>query len=417
MTDQSKSTQLVDHLFRHEYGKMVAALSRFLGLTHLETVEDIVQETFIQAILTWRGGKIPDNPPAWLMTVAKRKAIDYIRKKKSRSSRESMVNLSGPGSAYIEELFMESEIPDNQLRMIFACCHPQLANKDKIAMTLKVVSGFSSKEIARALRTNAETIKKRLQRARKFLVSNNLKLHIPSGKSLMSRLSEVRLSLYLIFNEGYYASSGDKHIKKDLCLEAMRLCKLLVEHSQTRHPNNHALLALMCFHASRFESRMPDDGTIILLGNQDRTQWDRQLINIGHYHLHLASRKHGFISTYHWEAAISSEHAKAQRLDETNWTRILQYYNQLYSLRPSEQILLNQVVVLLQLNRIEAAETLFNSIEQNDNDAVLYHSVAAEIYKKQRKIAHAIQHLQLAADRAPTPSEYKIIQRKIADLE
>jgi RNA polymerase sigma-70 factor (ECF subfamily) len=251
---------------------MVAVLSRFLGLKRLDQVEDIVQETFTTALLSWRSGKIPEDPPAWLMTVAKRKAIDFIRKRNAESERESHVQLSGPAGIIIEELFMDSEIADSQLRMIFACCHPKLSQEDQIALTLKVVSGFGTKEIANGLLKPIETIKKRIQRARNFLKTNQLQLLIPQGADLQNRLENVQLVLYLLFNEGYYSSLEKEHIRRDLCLEAMRLTKLLLEHPVITSLSNHALLALMCYHASRFDCRIDEEGQMVLLKDQDRSQ-------------------------------------------------------------------------------------------------------------------------------------------------
>ncbi len=416
MTNENNTGQLVDHLFRYEYGKMVATLSRFLGLSHLDVVEDLVQETFAQALQSWKTTKPPDNPAAWLNTVAKRKAIDLIRKKKSDKNREFQVSLTGPATIQIEELFMDAEIPDSQLRMIFACCHPDLSQSDQIALTLKVVSGFGSKEIASALLTKTETIKKRIQRARNFLKSNNIALSIPSGNQLIKRLASVHLALYLLFNEGYASSHHVDHIRRDVCVEAMRLCRITVEHPVTRHPDNMALLALMCFHASRFDSRLNENGDMILLDRQDRSLWDSQLINIGRYHLHLATRQNGFSSPYHWEAAISAQHAAAKTFNDTNWTVILSCYKNLYALKPSEQIRLNQVIVLLQLKDLDKARHLYDCIEQGQCDATLYHSVGAEIAMASGNTRQAAQQLRRAYEATNSPSTRKLIQQKIDNL-
>ena len=411
MSEDLRPSQLVDHLFRHEYGKMVAVLSRFLGLSHLDTVEDIVQETFIQAMQTWRAHSTPDNPSAWLITVAKRKAIDLIRKSKKDRERELKVDITGPSSAYIEELFMESEIADNQLRMIFACCHPALAAKDQIALTLKIVSGFSLKEIAKALLTNAEVIKKRIQRAKKFIQSNGLKLTIPTGNALTDRLERVHQVLYLIFNEGYYSSSSQVLIRQDLCLEAMRLCKIATEHEHTKHTDNLALMALMCYHSSRFESRLTTDGEMILLADQDRSTWNQQLINIGHYHLFHCFRQ-ATPTSFHWEAAISSEHARAKSFKETNWILILEYYQNLLNIRRTDQIILNQIVVLIQLNRLTEAEALLKAIDDITPHAVMYHSIRSEISFQLEDYEEALEHIVAAEASSPTTSELRVIQDK-----
>ncbi len=414
MTTKHSSEILVDHLFRHEYGKMVASLSRFLGLQYIDVVEDIAQETFSQALQTWRTQTIPDNPSAWLMTTAKRKAIDYIRKKQSTKNREIKSIISGPASVYIEELFMDSEVSDNQLRMIFACCHPKLAVKDQIALTLKIASGFSSKEIAKGLLSKVETIKKRIQRARNFLKSNNLRLYIPAGEELKNRLVEVQFILYLLFNEGYYSSGNEEHIRRDLCYEAMRLCKLIVDHDITHHPDNHALMALMCFHASRFDSRLDDQGQIILLADQNRELWNKDLIDVGRHHLNVSGERKT-ISAYHLEAAISGEHARAKTFEQTNWNIILEYYRGIYTIKPSDQIILNQIIVLIQLNNLYQAENLFVEIN-SELSSILYHSVGAELYLKKNNFNLAHKHICLAEEASPTPSELTVIKRKKEEI-
>jgi len=414
MSDQ-QAEQLVDHLFRHEYGKMVAVLSRFLGLSHLDAVEDIVQETFAQAVLTWRKSTLPENPSAWLFKTAKRKAIDYVRKRKSDTDREINVALSGPGLAYIEELFLETEISDSQLRMIFACCHPSLKPVDQIALTLKIVSGFGLKEIANALKITVETIKKRIQRARNSLKNDNIQLHIPTDHELKKRLDIVELTIYLIFNEGYYATVGEAPIRRDLCYESMRLCKILVDHPQTKASTNQALLALMCFHTGRIDSREDEEGNPILLDAQDRTTWDKQLIDVGRYHLHLASVENGFTTSYHYEAAISAEHSTAPTFRDTNWNNILEFYERLYILKPTVQVLLNKIVVKIQLEHYQDALNELQEINP-DNNRVLFHSIAAEIYSKQQKRDEAIEQYDLAMSASPTPSELKLLSKKRKEL-
>lgn len=414
--DESKTSQLVDHLFRHSYGKMVAVLSRFLGFAHLDAIEDIIQEAFIRAIRTWKGDNLPDNPTAWLITVAKRLAIDYIRKQKAAGDRLHHLQLSGPALVHIEELFLESEIPDNQLRLMFATCHPKLDIRDRVALTLKFVSGFGISEIARALLMSPEAVKKRIQRARKSLSSNNIELSIPIGTELQKRLETVHLVLYLLFNEGYYSTSNANPVSKDICIEAMRLCHLLSRHRLTDHPDTHALLALMCLHASRFDSRTGNDGEVVLLENQDRTYWDRQLIALGMFHLNTAC-KADYYSTYHYEALISSEHARASSFNETNWLNINQHYKSIYALKPGEQILLNQVIVLVQLQNIEEAIDLFETIDKDHIDRVLYLSVASDLALKSGNAGEARELLIEASRSNPSVHEMKVIEQKVHTID
>ena len=412
--DQSND-RLVDHLFRHEYGKMVAVLSRFLGLKNLDYIEDIVQETFASALLAWRSGNLPTNPSAWLMQVAKRKAIDVLRKRKSTTDLELNIQLGGPASVYVEELFLESEIADSQLRMIFACCHPSLKRKDQIALTLKIVSGFGHKEIANALLMGLEQTKKRVQRAIKFLRQHNIELRIPQGDQLAPRLENVHLALYLLFNEGYYATKGAAQIRRDLCIEAMRLTKLLIGHPSIPSASAHAILALMTFHAARFDSRINDSGDIVLLEDQNRSLWDRELIKIAESHFQKATID-GLPSAYHVEAAIAREHAMSASFERTNWLYILDLYDKLYTFRPDQLVLLNQIIVLMQLGNTEDAESLFTSLEPNQSGTVLYHSVGAEIYLRKGDYKKSLDHLKSAEMSSPSPAELRLLQRKKDDL-
>src|SRR3954465_678049 len=245
--------QMVDHLFRHEAGKMIAILTRIFGLSHLELVEDVVQESFLKALQTWKYGQLPDNPSAWLMQVARRKAIDRLRK----TSRE----IVGPGelpeqASDTKEFYHTDEIADSQLRMIFICIHPDLKEEDQLALVLNIVSGFSVQEIAKALLTTEPTIQKRLYRAKEFIRKEKMRFEIPAGIELRERLDVVHTFLYLLFNEGYNSGKVDELIRRDLCGEAMRLCKALTEHRICSSPTGYALLSLMCFHAARFDSRL-----------------------------------------------------------------------------------------------------------------------------------------------------------------
>jgi len=248
MQEDPSNEVLVDHLFRHEAGKMIAVLTRLFGMHNLSMAEDVVQDAFLKATQTWKFKTVPDNPSAWLMQVAKNKALDILRRKNvaDHYSAELSTQLQEATDNYVDQVFLDTEIEDSQLQLIFACCHPSLKEEDKVALTLKTVSGFGVKEIAKALLTQEETIQKRVYRAKQFIQQNNIVLEIPAGKALQQRLDTVHTVLYLIFNEGYNASKSDELIRKDICAEAMRLCLLLCEHKTVTHPASFALLALMC---------------------------------------------------------------------------------------------------------------------------------------------------------------------------
>ncbi|HVX51118.1 MAG TPA: sigma-70 family RNA polymerase sigma factor, partial [Chitinophagaceae bacterium] len=245
--------QLVDHLFRHESGKMIAVLTRIFGMHNLEMAEDVVQEAFLKAMQAWRF-EIPANPAGWLMQTARNKAIDIVRRQQHHRqySAEVATRLLAETENTIGQFFSGGEISDSQLRMIFACCHPALKQEDRIALTLKTASGFGVAEIARALVTNEAAIQKRLYRAKQFIKENNIQLEIPAGRELAHRLETVYTVLYLLFNEGYNSIKADELIRCDLCGEAIRLAYILSQNKSGRQPATYALLSLMCLQASRF---------------------------------------------------------------------------------------------------------------------------------------------------------------------
>ena len=361
--------KLIDHLFRHQYGKMVSILTRIFGLAHLETIEDAVQDTFINAMLSWRNG-IPDNPEAWLTAAAKNRTIDLFRKLSAAEKRIPKVD-SGPAAMALYDLFLDTEIEDSQLRMIFTGCHPSLNPKDQISFSLKTISGFSTKEIASSLLLKEETIKKRLSRARKTIQKESLSFEIPQGKDLPKRLNRVLEVLYLIFNEGFHSNKKKILIRKDLCGEAIRLCKMLLKNSFTRQPESYALFALMCFHAARLDSKINEANEIIDLKNQDRKKWYFPLIKLGSEAMGKAVVTDTFTS-YHYEAAIASEHLKAPNFAATDWNKILNWYEKLYELQPSPFNLLNRAMVQLQRAAFEEALQLLKQINPKDLEQRAY---------------------------------------------
>jgi RNA polymerase sigma-70 factor (ECF subfamily) len=316
MQAQQDINQLTDHLFRHESGKMVAILTKIFGIENLELSEDVVQETFISAVQSWGLKGLPDNPSAWLMQVARNKAIDALRKNKH----STQIDFSDPDrkllqSEYtlaiqMEKLWLEDEIKDDLMRMMFACCHPGLNPENQITLILKTLCGFSTAEIAKAFLTSEDTISKRLYRSKEFFREQKIKPGFPALQQLNSRTEAVLKTIYLIFNEGYNSSHSDELIRKDLLAQAMYLCKLLCNNPHTQSPQVYAAMALMCLHAARINSRISPEGEIILLAQQDRTQWNRRLIEEGNDWMNKAAYGDG-ISIYHIQAAIAYEHCIA----------------------------------------------------------------------------------------------------------
>ena len=410
--------QLVGHLFRHESGKMAAVLTRIVGLQNLELAQDLVQDTLLKAINTWKIKGIPENPSAWLYTVAKRKAIDAIRQKKIHNEIESNLAKAFQSewtlAPTVRHLFFDHEIEDSQLRMMFACCHPSIPYESQIALTLKTLCGLSISEIAHSFLTNDETITKRLYRAKEKIREEKIDLEIPSAATLISRLETVLHSLYLLFTEGYNSSHPDQLIRHDLCEEAMRLCHLLTKNSLTDLPNTRALMALMCFQASRADARLNSAGNIILLKHQDRKLWNRPLIDKGNEYLNAASTGE-ILSEYHLEAAIAACHAQALSFETTDWKRILRLYEILSSIKSDPIVEMNQAIVLgfaeTPLKGLENLK-LIKGLENNS----IYHAALGDFYHQTKNFTNAKLEYELAISLTKSKSEVELLQNKISEL-
>lgn len=407
---------IIDHLFRHHHGKMVSTLTRIFGLSHLETIEDAVQDTFIQASIKWRT-QIPENPEAWLTAASKNRVLDLFRQLKSSKNREEL-SYSSAEAMGMAELFLDSEIEDSQLRMIFTACHPQLHQLEQIAFALKTVAGFSAKEIASALLTKEDTVKKRLTRARKTIQEQQISFSIPTGNHLPERLDKVLEVLYLIFNEGFHSNKQDILIRKELCGEAIRLCKFLLKNKTVRSSKCYALFALMCFHAARLDSKLDTNNEIVDLKNQDRKLWYFPLIELGNSCMFKAMDTH-LLSPYHYEAAIAAEHLKAVTFTTTNWNKILDWYQQYIQHYPSPLLLLNTVMVYLQLKNTETAYAILSDLKESEfNQRVyLFYGAWSEYYIEIKENYHAMAYLQKAIDHTNNETEKKFLKKKLERIK
>ena len=412
--------KLVDHLFRHQYGRMVAILTRLFGFDQIEVAEDLVQESFIKALSSWKIKGLPDNPEGWLMQTAKHLAIDYFRKQKVHSNYLSKPanQQSGTQTISINNLFLENEIEDAQLRMIFTCCHPLLKFEDQIALTLQVVSGFGLVEIAAALLLNKEVVKKRIQRAKKKLKTEQVKLEIPVGKDLAARLPVVEKVVYLIFNEGYSSNKSEQLIRKELCFEALRLGRIITEHKILGKPSTLALMGLMCFHAARFESRLNASDEIILFAEQDRSKWNQELFLLGNFYMDKAVVDATY-SSYHYQAAIVVEYMKADLFQKTDWEKIIRWYDCLIEIEPSPFHKLNQAVVQLYAGHIATAQQNLDLLDPLSlaKRRYLWHSVQAQLFLRTGKKNEAIDQWLEALKLAPTIQEKRLIEQKMAKID
>lgn len=407
---------LVAHLFRHESGKMLSALTRLLGFQNLEVAQDIVQDSLLQALNAWRFGTVPDNPAAWLYRVAKNKAIDHLRRQKRIKNVEPQYAYLLESEYYLastmNSLFVENEIRDSQLRMIYACCHPSIPEESQIALVLKTLCGLSVAEIARAFISNDDTIAKRIFRAKEKIRSEGIEMEVPVGEELFARTNAVLHSIYLLFNEGYHSSHPDQLIRSELCEEAMRLCHLLTQNELIRRPRIFALLALMHFQASRLNTRLDDEGNITLLKHQDRARWNRSLITRGFELLERAAEPFE-TSTYHLEAAIAAIHASAPSFEQTDWKSIYDLYELLYQYQPNPVVALNKAIAsAYAVSRQHAIEELkrIKGLEKHH----LYFASLGEIYLELDERKSAKDCFEKALYLTTSQKEQQLLRHKIA---
>lgn len=404
VTPSARASQVVEHFFRHESGRLHGALTKLLGPSNLSLVEDVAQGALLQAMRTWSIGGIPPNPSAWITRVAMNLAKDAMRHNRMASSKEDNI------ITHIEQLrpeekpvaVDENEIRDNALRMMFVCCHPSLSADAQVVLALKVLCGFSTSEIARAFFSSDAAIEKQLTRTKGRIKEANIGFEIPEDAVLSERLDGVLAALYLLFNEGYKASTGERLLREELCQEAIRLTTLLIEHPAGRTPRAHALLALMLLTAARFPSRVDDRGELLRLEDQDRSKWNQDLINRGLHHL-VQAAEGAEVSEYHLQAAIAACHCTAVDYASTDWERILRYYDELNRIKPSPIVELNRAVAVAHVHGPKAGLEAVAKIPQRDRleSHYLYHAVvgefhwrmkndraAAESFRRALKLAH-----------------------------
>ena len=419
MTQQPEISQLVDHLFRHEAGKMVSVLTRIFGAQNLDLAEDVVQDSLIEAMSQWQYKGVPDNPSAWLFRVAKNKALNILNREKYKREYSSEVahylQTERTVEPALNHLFSEQEIKDDQLRMIFTCCHPSITPDSQIALALKTLCGFSISEIAKAFLTNDETINKRLVRARQKIRDNKIPFEVPQGKELEKRLETVLETIYLLFNEGYSTSKGNDIIRYELCEEAIRLTRIIVDDNTIQQKENvFALLSLMYLNASRFKARQDITGNLLTMAEQNRSLWDKQMIDIGLGYLNEAT-KNGEIGVYHTLATISAHHSIAEDFNATNWNGILSLYNHLTLLDSSPLVLLNRAVAIL---KVYGAESAITELEKIENIASLqtYHllySTKAEFYIQLNQYSNAAKYLNKAIQLSSQQAEKELLKSKL----
>jgi RNA polymerase sigma-70 factor (ECF subfamily) len=414
------TSRLTEHLFRHESTKLVAVLTRMFGFERLQLAEDVVQEALVRAMQSWPYYGVPENPAAWLTQTAKNLALDILRREQNFKSKEpGIVAVMDPlasGAQQDNGVVFDTEVADDRLRMMFTCCHPVIPEDARVALALKTLCGFGTQEIASAFLSTEAAIAKRLTRAKQKIRESEVPYEIPHGEELSARLDSVEQTLYLLFNEGYKASSGDSLIRAELCHEAIRLAELLVEHPAGNRPRTQALAALMWLNAARLGEREDEDGQILLLAHQVRAKWDRTMIAKGFYRIGLASAGDE-ITPYHVQAGIAACHCAAPDFESTNWTQILALYDRWIAMDPSPVIALNRAVVVANLSGPAAGLKAIAAIPNRDvlDSYYLLHSVLGDFEARLGNHAAAAGHFQRALGLTAIASEQAFLARRLEE--
>ena len=406
-----------ESFFRHEHGRLVATLVAQFGTRRLQLVEDAVQEALVRALQTWPYRGVPNNAAAWLTQAARNVVLDHLRREQRWQEREESIGIekgrwagNAENSPAIDEL-----ICDDTLRLIFICCHPQLAPEAQVALALRTLCGFSPTEIAAAFLTSEVAVSKRLVRARQRIRELELRFAMPELHELPDRLDSVLATLYLLFNEGYKASSGDELVREDLCREAIRLTRMLLDHNDCATPRTHALLALMLLNAARFTARTDDAGNLLRLHEQNRAAWNAAMIGEGMHH--LAASAHGEqVTALHIEAGIAACHSTAPSAEATDWPRIVSLYDQLLEIAPSPVAALNRAIAIGRASGAKSGLEALNEIRSLESYHLL-HAARGSFAAECGEHSAAAAHFREALAHAVIPSEREFIERQITHLE
>jgi RNA polymerase sigma-70 factor (ECF subfamily) len=407
---------VVEHLFRHEAGKMVATLTRIFGIEHLSLAEDVVQEALARALQTWPFYGVPKNPSAWIMRASRNLALDVVRRRKVFQNKQAEIIrlMDRQSTAPDEAIFSEDEISDDRLRLMFVCCHPAIPADAQAALALKTLGGFGVREISRAFLTSDAAIAKRLTRAKQKIREAQIPFEIPAGEELAPRLESVLQSLYLLFNEGYKASTGDNLVREELCDEAIRLAELLVQHRAGNQPKTHALLALMLLNAARFPTRLDSEGNLLRLKEQDRARWDQTMIARGMSRF-AQSAAGDELSEYHLQAGIAACHCAAKDYESTDWRQILSLYDRLTEFDQSPVVALNRAVAFAKIHGPQAGIAAVAAIRSSQKlkSYYLLYAVLGEFESQLDHKQTAAEHFRRSFELAETKSERAFLLKRL----
>ena len=407
---------IVEHLFRHEGAKMVAILTRIFGIEHLNLAEDVVQEALVRALQTWPFYGVPKNPSAWIMRASRNLALDVVRRRKVFQNKQAEITrlMDRDGAAPGEAIFSEDEISDDRLRLMFVCCHPAIPAEAQVALALKTLCGFSVEEISHAFLTTDAGIAKRLTRAKQKIHQARIPFEIPAGRELEQRSDNVLQSLYLLFNEGYKASSGENLVREELCEEAIRLAELLVAHPAGNQPKTHALLALMLLNAARNPTRLDGAGNLLRLQEQDRTRWNKAMIARGMFHF-AKSAAGDELSEYHLQAGIAACHCAAKDYESTDWQKILSLYDRLAEFDQSPVVALNRAVAIANIRGAKAGLQAVRRIRNLNKLSSYYllYAVLGEFEMESGNLQTAAEQFRKSFELAETKSERAFLLKRL----
>ena len=415
MTTPAETGVLLEHLFRHQAGRMVARLTRLLGPEYVALAEETVQDAMLRALQTWPYQGIPDNAAGWLFRVAHNVAIDALRRDKIFGDKTETIvgELTRSAGHAPDDTGVGEQFRDDELRMIFMCCHPALSRDASVALSLKIIGGFSVREIARAFLADEAAVAQRLVRAKRQIRDQRLTLDVPAGVEVTARLDSALEVIYFMFNEGYAAQAGAELIRQDLCMEALRLGRLIASASIAT-PRVHALVALMALQGARLPARVDEAGDLVLLADQDRSRWDERLIAIGFHHFDR-SIAGADVSEYHVQAAIAATHARAIDSRSVDWPLILELYDQLLSLNASPIVALNRAVAIA---KVHGPADALAAVAPLDRDPKLRHyhlllAVRGQLLLDLGRSREAADAFRTALTCACTEPERRLLTRRL----
>jgi len=408
-----------DHLFRPQAGRMVAALTRVFGLHNLELAEDVVQDAFCRALEVWKQRGIPENPSAWLMKTARNRALDVLRRERTARTFAPeygrLLHTEWTLANSVQEAFDSTDVREDQLRMMFSCCHQRLPEAAQVMLVLALVGGFGVREIEAAFVSSHAAVEKRLTRAKRVLKESGVLFEIADAADFAQRLPAVQRALYLIFSEGYHGASSEAVVRTDLCHEAIRLTRLLAKHGLAATPSTHALLALMYLNGARLPARLGDSGNLTALFEQDRSRWDRNMIEEGIGWLERSATG-SEMTSYHVEAAIAAVHARAPSTEATDWSAIVSLYDTLMQIAPSPIVALNRAIAVAQRDGPARGSDALDAIVDRDRleEYPFYHAARGEFALRLGNDAIAREHFRAAAALARNAEERRFYENRLA---